>query len=239
MSGSRQEEGVWNSGQSIEIETPMVVRADLHVHTNVSRDGIMSPTELEAVAIRRGLTCLAITDHNSISGAKQMLAESSLQIIVGEEIRSTAGEITGLFLEEMIPSDLTPLEVVRRIKEQGGLVYVPHPFDRLRGSVLRASALEQILPMVDIVEAYNSRNVLPQDNTRALMFASEHGLLVAGGSDAHIPYEVGRTVVEMPAFRGPDEFLSSLRVANIIGRRSPSPVHLVTTWAKLWRRLRR
>lgn len=224
---------------TVEIRAPVRVRADLHVHTRHSRDGAMSPSQLLAIANRRGLTCLAVTDHNTISGARELLGNDLVQIIVGEEIRTSAGEITGLFLQELVPRDLSPVETVRRIKDQGGLVYVPHPFDRLRGSVLRRKALEEILPYVDIIEAYNSRNTLPQDSARALQFARQHHLIVGGGSDAHIPYEVGRTVVEMPAFDGPREFLRSLEVATIMSRQSFFTVHLASSWMKFWRRLRR
>lgn len=224
---------------AVNIAAPVRVRADLHVHTRYSSDGAMSPSELLAVAHRRGLTCLAVTDHNTISGARELLGNGLLQIIVGEEIRTSAGEITGLFLQEPVPKDLSPVETVKLIKAQGGLVYIPHPFDRLRGSVLRRKALEEVLPFVDIIEAYNSRNTLPQDSARALAFARHHNLIVGGGSDAHIPYEVGRTVVEMPAFDGPEEFLRSLEVATIISRQSPFAVHFASGWVKFWRRLRR
>ena len=222
-----------------EVVTSVRVRADLHVHTRYSSDGAMSPSQLAAIARRRGLTCLAVTDHNSLAGALELVGDESLQIIVGEEIRTTEGEITGLFLQEAVPKGLTAGETVLRIREQGGLVYLPHPFDRLRGSVLLPRAVQEILPYVDIVEVYNSRNVLPQDNARALVFAREHNLVAAGGSDAHIPYEVGRTVVEMPAFSGPQEFLCALKEGTIISRRSPTVVHLASGWARFWRGLRR
>jgi predicted metal-dependent phosphoesterase TrpH len=219
-----------------EVGGPAAVRADLHVHTSYSKDGAMTPARLVAAALRKGLTCLAVTDHNSLAGGLELAGHQPLQIIVGEEVRSVAGEITGLFLQEAIPKGLAPLEVVKLIKEQGGLVYIPHPFDRFRGSVLRPTALREILPYIDIIEAYNSRNLLAVDNARALRFAIEHNLAVGGGSDAHVSYEVGRTVVEMAAFSGPQEFLANLRAATVLSRRSPAVVHFASTWNKFWRR---
>lgn len=239
MEDTRRRDDLNRAGVRTEVGTLQRVRADLHVHTRFSGDGVMSVSQLVTIALRRGLTCLAITDHNAVDGALEALDSGALQIIVGEEVRTAEGEITGLFLKEAVPGGLTALETVQRIKEQGGLVYVPHPFDRLRGSVLLPRALQEVLPYVDIIEVYNSRNILPQDNSRALVFAREHGLAPAGGSDAHIPYEVGRTVVEMPAFHGPQEFLHSLREGAIIGRRSPAAVHVASGWAKLWRGFRR
>ena len=215
-----------------------LIRADLHLHTNRSSDGGIAPERLVEIARRRGLDCIAVTDHNTIEAAQELVNETSLRVIVGEEVKSDAGEIIGYFLQEPIPKGLPPLEVVRRIKEQGGLVCVPHPFDRLRQSVLRRSALREILPYVDIIEGFNSRCVIPQDNGRARHFAAEHGLACSAGSDAHIGYEVGRGIVEMAPFEGPEEFLQSLRHATIRGRLSVALVHFASTWNK-WRRPRR
>ena len=217
------------------------MRADLHVHTHFSRD---CPMRLEAIlrtAVERRLSCLAITDHNTIRGAietqKMVMQEAvPLRIIVGEEIRTVEGEIIGLFLREEIPRRLSAEETIRRIKDQGGLVYVPHPFDRVRRSRLRGETLLRLAPQVDIVEVFNSRVTFPRDNALAEEFAAHFGLARGGGSDAHVPYEIGRTVVEIAQFETPSEFKNALANGKIVARLSNPLVHFVTTFTKLRRK---
>ncbi len=237
-----------------------MIRADLHGHTYYSPDAITAPEDYVAACLRRGINCVAITDHNSIQGALavQKLAHldtrparasgvptksqiswgapsgPSLTVIIGEEIRSREGEIIGFFLTEEVPGGLTPEETVERIAVQGGLVAIPHPFDQ-RG--LRAQALARILPRVDIIEGFNARVLLGKQNERALAFAHEHGLPASAGSDAHSPKEVGAAYVEMAEFSGPQEFLHALRRGRIVGRRSNPLVHLISTRAKVRRSL--
>src|SRR5439155_12841763 len=135
-------------------------RVDFHSHTGHSSDSLLPAARLLAAAARRRLAAIAITDHNSLGGALQAraLAErdpegfGGLAVIAGEEVKTSEGEITGLFLREPIPRGLTPEETIRRIKDQGGLVLVPHPFDRLRGSRLQARALERVAHLLDAVE---------------------------------------------------------------------------------------
>lgn len=220
-----------------------MVRVDLHAHTHFSGDCGLLPAAILRAADARGLSRLAITDHNSIRGGLEMHAIAPERIIVGEEIKTRAGEIIGLFLQEEIPRRLTPMETVKRIKDQGGLVYIPHPFDRLRASRLRREALVEIAHHVDIVEVFNSRVTFPRDNRLAEEYALRFGLARGGGSDAHIAYEIGRTYVEMPDFKTPDEFMRALAEGTIRGRLSIPAVHVVTTLRnlrrKLLRRLRR
>ena len=151
---------------------------------------------------------------------------------------SSEGEITGLFLKETIPRGLSPAETARRIKEQGGLVSIPHPFDRFRREVISRSALYEVLPYADIVEAFNSRNNLSADDRKAQEFANEHGLLTSGVSDAHTLIELGRTYVLMPEFDGtPDGFKQALAQGTIVGRRMSPLIHVLTTLTKLKKRL--
>jgi predicted metal-dependent phosphoesterase TrpH len=130
------------------------------------------------------------------------------------------------------------VETARRIKDQGGLVSIPHPFDRFRSHVISRSALEELLPHTDIVEAFNSRNSLPADDRKAGAFAAEHGLLTSGVTDAHTAMELGRTYVEMPEFDGtPEGFMEALAKGTIVCRRMNPMIHLVTTFTKLKKRL--
>jgi hypothetical protein len=214
-----------------------LLKADLHTHTCFSPDGLTSPEKYVQTCLKRGISCVAVTDHNDIAGALAVQKLASFRVIIGEEIESSEGEIIGLFLQEGVPAGLSPEETVRRIKEQGGLVCVPHPFDRFRGEHLTEAALMRILPQVDIIEALNARTTLRRDNDQAARFAREHGLAMSAGSDAHLARELGRAWVEMPDFEGPREFLQALRQGRIVGRLSSPLVHLFSRWAWLRRRL--
>ena len=217
-----------------------MLKVDLHMHTHFSPDSDVPPERLVARCEEVGLNCIAVTDHNTVDGALAVREIAPFTVIVAEEVASSEGEITGLFIQETIPVGLSPLETVQRIKDQGGLVSVPHPFDRFRGHVISRAALEEILPYIDIVEAFNSRNSLPGDNRKAERFAREHGLVVSAVSDAHTTYELGRTYMEMREFDGsPEDFKLALADAKIYGKPVTPLVHVATTLTKLRRRLRR
>jgi predicted metal-dependent phosphoesterase TrpH len=209
------------------------INVDLHIHSSYSRDSLTSLEEIIATAQQRGLGALAILDHNTIAGGLALREIAPFPVIVGEEVMTTAGEIAGLFLSKEIPKGLSPQETVARIHEQGGLVYVPHPFDSLRKSRLEKSALMAILDEVDILEVLNARVVRPADNERARLFAEAHGLPGAAGSDAHAPVEIASAYVEMAPFEGSDSFLRSLAQGSPRGSESPAHVHLFSTWAKI------
>jgi len=212
------------------------IRVDLHVHTCYSRDSLTSLEEVIAASLRRGLGALAITDHNTISGALALQRIAPFPVIVGEEVDTTEGEISGLFLQQVIPQGLTPAQTAARIKEQGGLIYIPHPFDCLRSSRLRESALRSILDEVDVLEVLNARVIWPADNARARRFAQAHRLPGGAGSDAHTLFEIGQAYVEMEPFTDRDSFLRSLAGGRVCGGLSWPHVHLFSTWAKMRKR---
>src|SRR5579883_3364798 len=135
------------------------VRADLHSHTHFSRDGWTTPEQYVQRAIERGITVAAISDHNNLDGAWAVRAIAPFKVIVSEEIRSTEGEIIGYFLHDPVPRGLTPEETVRAIREQGGIVGIPHPFDRWRSSAISLGALNRIIADVDVIEVFNARNM--------------------------------------------------------------------------------
>ncbi len=214
------------------------MRLDLHVHTWRSPDSRSTYDDIVARAVDHGLDGLAITDHNTIAGALDMVGRAPFRIIVGEEIRTPEGEIIGLFLQEEIPRGLPLEETVARVKTQGGLVAVPHPFDRIRrGSALGEAALRRVLDQVDIIEGFNARSLVPGDNERAQAIAEENGLPCSAGSDAHAPYEIGATYVNVADWHTPAEFLQNLRTAQITGQLSSPFVRVSSTWAKLLERL--
>ena len=183
-------------------------------------------------AVKRGIDCAAVSDHNNIVGAREVAKIAPFKVIIAEEIKSSEGQIIGLFLNEGIPKGLTPEDTVRAIRAQGGLVCVPHPFDRLRGSVLKTAALLRIVHEVDIVEVFNARTTLQADNRRAEDFAREHGKLRSAGSDAHWAPEIGTTWVAMPDFDGPEQFLAALRAGKVHGQVANPAVHILSALAK-------
>lgn len=209
-----------------------MLKVDLHLHTRYSADGFILPEGLIARCLEVGLDAIAVTDHNTIEGALATKAKAPFPVIIGEEVLSAQGEIIGLFLEKPVPKGLPVLETVARIREQGGLVVIPHPFDRLWRHRLLRKSLESILPQIDILEVFNARTVFPSDCARARRFAEEHGLPMGAGSDAHLLRELGYTYVEMPPFDGPKEFMAALKQSRVVGRPSGLWVHIPTTLGK-------
>jgi predicted metal-dependent phosphoesterase TrpH len=216
-----------------------VLKADLHVHTWRSSDSTSAPDKIVQRCLDIGIDCIAVTDHHTIAGALEVKQIAPFKVIVGEEMLTTRGEIMGLFLSEEIPSRLTPIETVARIKAQGGLVCVPHPFDRFRPhSRLRRDVLEALVPDIDLVEVFNSRTYLLSDSARALEFARGHGLPGIAGSDAHVVSEIGRSCVELPDFNDAEQFRLALGQATIVGRKTAILTHFYNVWNRLIKPLR-
>ncbi len=167
---------------------------DLHCHTNASFDCLSDPVKATLAAARRGITHLAITDHDRIDGALRARdgAPDGLTVIVGEEVKTAAGDLICLFLQAPIPPGLPPADTIALVREQGGLVGIPHPFDRHRSSMANhAEGLEGLAGLVDWVETYNARVVFREGNERAQAFALRTGLHGVAVSDAHSLLEVG------------------------------------------------
>ncbi|MBI2165860.1 MAG: PHP domain-containing protein [Chloroflexi bacterium] len=211
-----------------------MLRVDLHIHTSFSPDSLIGLQGLVRRCLETGLTCIAVTDHNTIQGALALSRTAPFKVIVGEEIKTSGGELVGLFLKEEVPRGLTPLETIRRVKEQGGLVSIPHPFDVLRRSVIRRDALEEVLPLIDIIEVFNARNIFRASNSRAMQLAEVRGLVKAAVSDAHSTRELGRTYMEMPDLEiDPALFKAALAEARLVTRPSGALAHFLSTYAKL------
>ena len=218
----------------------MTIKVDLHVHTSHSLCARLSPRQIEKAALRLGLGAVAITDHNTMAGAREMQAAvQSLKIICSEEIRTSQGEIIGYFLSEEIPPGLTPQETVARIRAQGGLVAVPHPFDLLRSSRLEKPAIEALVGSIDMIEIFNARNMFIQEDRDLLNRMLAAGAVPIAASDAHLPIEIGRACMVMEDFSTPQEFLDHLHSARIVARKSPLWVHLVTKVMRKYRKLHR
>jgi predicted metal-dependent phosphoesterase TrpH len=195
------------------------VRVDCHVHTVHSGDAVTTLDQLCERVERERIDVVCLTDHHTLAGAREALrCEIGARVIVGEEIRTHHGEVIGLFLTERIPYVLPLAEVARRIREQQGVVYAPHPFDPLRAS-LGAAGLAMLHQhgALDVVEVCNAKIRSAEHNEQAQRFASVHHLPGAAGSDAHDPVGIGAAYVEMPEFDGPRDFLAKLAEARVWG----------------------
>jgi predicted metal-dependent phosphoesterase TrpH/glycosyltransferase involved in cell wall biosynthesis len=201
-------------------DRPWIV-ADLHMHTSWSHDCSIDPAELVDHAEAEGLGAIAVTDHNVFGGALETVDEArgrELIVIPGEEVKTdNQGEVIGLFLEREIPRGLSFADTITAIREQGGLVYVPHPFDRLH-SIPDPRTLHRHLADIDVFEVYNARLLFEAYNDEALRFARKYNLTMGAGSDAHVLQGVGTGALRMRAFGDPEEFLISLRTAEILRR---------------------
>lgn len=188
----------------------------------------MTADEIVARCLTKGISCIAVTDHGTIEGGLQVQKKAPFTVIVGEEVRTTEGEIMGLFLKETVPDSLPLVESALRIKEQGGIVGVPHPFDPFRGLKKSSRNLESILSYLDLLEVFNSRSLIFDGSDKARRFCHEHNLPASAGSDAHTSGEIGASYVEMEDFSSPASFLTSLSKGQIKGKRSNPLVHLLT-----------
>ncbi len=216
-----------------------MIRADFHIHTEYSPDSVLTVRALLRRCEQAGLGLIAVTDHNSIEGGLRAREAARIPVIVGEEITTSQGELTGLFLTDVVPRGLTATETVRRIRDQGGLVSIPHPFDVFRSNVITPDALAEVIGLADLVEGFNARNTLSSANTRAKRLASESGLPVTAVTDAHAALEVGRTYteVEIEGQVSPQGLLIALASARLIERPITPLIHLLTTATKLRKRL--
>ena len=199
-----------------------LVKTVIHAHTNYSFDSNTSPADLIQTARRQGVDCVAITDHDEIAGALEARALGGLEVIVGEEISSTAGHLIGLFLQEFVPPGLSAQETAERIRAQGGLVLAPHPRAYLCDNSLSPAAVERLLPWLDAVEVCNAQNPLLWEEWWARRFARRHGLTPYAGSDSHVRGYLAAAYQLMPAFDSPRGFLAALRQAELhVGRFGP------------------
>jgi predicted metal-dependent phosphoesterase TrpH len=218
--------------------------ADLHTHSRASFDSLASSASLIRTAARRGLTHLAITDHDRIDGAqaaREVAADIApeLTVIVGEEVRTADGDLICLFVEEAIPPGLPAAVTIARARAQGGLVGVPHPFDRFRGSLLRGAGLERLAGEVDWIETHNARIALGKGNQLAAEFAHEHRLPGIAVSDAHSSFEVGVAYTVLDGdLSTADGLRAALATAEIVTGRASMYVRLLTPLAKVVQRAR-
>lgn len=205
-------------------------RVDFHVHTIYSKDSLTDIDTLLTTCRRKRIDRLVITDHNSIAGGRAAYALDPQRIIIGEEIQTSAGELLGIFVQEWIPPDLTPMATIQLLRAQGAFISVSHPFDRLRGGAWQLNDLLKIVDQVDAIEIFNARCLLPGYNHQAQIFAQQHALAGTVGSDAHAPFEIGRATLWMEHFNNPEQLKVSIRNAQANTRLSGPWVHFASRY---------
>ncbi|MBN2386844.1 MAG: PHP domain-containing protein [Anaerolineales bacterium] len=210
-----------------------LLRVDFHCHTHASRDSLTSPGDLVAAARRHGLDRVVVTDHNTIAGARLAQEIDPELVIVGEEIMTTRGEILAAFVAEEIPRGLSPRETLTRLRDQGAFISVSHPFDSMRNGSWSLEDLLEIAALVDAIEVFNSRCMEQNANHLAEQFSCQRGLAGTAGSDAHTAFELGRAVLVVPPFEGPDGLREVIGKGQVEGRLSGWWVHFFSFYARI------
>ena len=216
-----------------------MLKADLHIHTEYSIDSSNSLDGVINRCLELGINCVAVCDHGTAEGAIKLKAIAPFMVIVAEEVLTPDGEIMGMFLRETIPSGISVAETISQIRTQGGLVCIPHPFDRFRPSAIKGRVMAEIADQIDIIEVFNARTLPYQNMNRPKNFAREHNLPQSAGSDAHTLSEVGNAYVEMPEFNGRDDFIKSLAQGGICGKRTSPLIHFVSLGNRIKKKLRK
>lgn len=212
------------------------VKVDLHVHSFDSADCNIKPKDIEKVLSEKKLDIMAVTDHNIIRTAFSLQEQWGDRIIVGEEIMTQEGEVIGLFLKKEIKKGFDIIKTVDMIKEQNGIVLIPHPFDLLRSGV--GDSVQKVIKFVDIIEVFNGRTVVDKFNNKALEFSIKNKIFGVSCSDAHVVGEIGRNYVEIKPFLGRFELLKSLECPNLklIKKRTTLGYRAQTTLYKIKKR---
>jgi predicted metal-dependent phosphoesterase TrpH len=227
--------------------TPPVAKAfaDFHIHTRFSRDSILTEERFIQVAIERGLTHVAITNHNNVEGAiavRDKVAElglaDRLTVILGEEVSTRDGEVVGIFLTKTIPRGLSANETADEIHRQGGLVSVPHPFDPFRGSHIKEGPLRNLADVgkIDMLEVFNCRVTLQRHNQEAAELAARYGIPGIAASDSHSSFEVAMAFNALPPFASAEELKAVLPENDWHASRSSVFIHATTRWA-VWKNM--
>jgi len=213
------------------------MRVDMHLHTARSFDCLSDPERVLAAADARNIDVICVTDHNEIDAALELKARYPERIIVGEEVKTAEGvDVIGLFIEERIPKGTPARLTCDLIHEQGGIVYMPHPYAGGKGG--NGRLLDELGRTIDAVEGFNGRIHKPELNRRAVEWAQSHDLPMGAGSDAHTLKEVGRVYVELPRCRlEPAAFLAALRNGSLHGSSASHLVHIASTYAKLHKKV--
>jgi hypothetical protein len=208
---------------------------EFHSHTVYSKDSLTTPKQFLSTCKRKHLDRVVITDHNTIQGALICRDLDPERVIVGEEIMTQSGELLAVFVQEEVPPGLPAVEAIARLRQQHAFISVSHPFDPYRSGHWKLPELLQITLLVDAIETFNARCILPDSNLQAQEFAWQHNLLGTAGSDAHAPFELGRACLRMPWFDDRQSLRQALQQAQPVVKLSPAWVHLFSRYA-VWRK---
>lgn len=212
---------------------------EFHSHTIFSKDSLVKPADLLAACRRKGIDRIVITDHNTIRGALVAQALDPTRVILGEEIMTTKGELLAAFVSEEIPAGLSPQETIAQLRAQAAFISVSHPFDTTRAGAWQTSDLLDILPLIDAIEAFNSRCIQSSFNQHALAFAQQHHLLQTVGSDAHTLRELGRATQALSDFHDANSLKIALASATYHTQYSSPFIHLSSRFAVWYKQLSR
>lgn len=214
-----------------------MIRVEFHCHTIKSKDSLTTLADLLEACNRKNIDRIVITDHNTIAGALLARDLAPERVIIGEEIMTQDGEILAAFVQEEIPPSLSPMEVITRLREQNAFISISHPFDKLREGHWKLESLLDIMPHVDAIEIFNSRNMWPSGNKQAKEFAKKHRLLGTVGSDAHTAYEIGKSTILLQEFKDANSLKSALLNARYETKHSGFWIHFTSryaVWKKDW-----
>jgi predicted metal-dependent phosphoesterase TrpH len=214
-----------------------VITADLHCHTIYSKDSLCQINRLLARCRQAGIQRIAITDHNTIRGALVAKAMDPEIVVVGEEIMTLKGELLAYYLQEEVPPGLTPKEAIQRLRQQGAVISVSHPFDHARHGAWQESDLLEIAPLVDALETMNARCLRQLYNQEAQEFAARVNLPGTAGSDAHLVSEAGTAFLLLPDFTNAEELRLALCDAQLKGKLSTPWVHFGSIFARFYKKL--
>jgi len=214
---------------------PNFIRIETHLHSCFSLDSLTTPETILKIALKKKIDRVIITDHNTIAGALIAKKLDPQRVIVGEEIMTTKGELLAFFVTQEVPAMLKPIDAIHRLREQGAFISVSHPFDKLRKGAWELEDLCEIVPHVDAIETFNSRCMFPRYNHAARTFAKIHNLLSTVGSDAHTPFEIGRSTMLLPEFQNSAQFKKAITQARNKVRLSTPFVHFYSRYA-VWRK---
>lgn len=216
-----------------------MLTVEFHCHTCFSKDSLVQPTDLVNACRRKGIDRVIVTDHNEIAGALEAQQMDPSRVIVGEEIMTTQGEILAAYVQERLPPGLSPREAIASLRSQGAFISISHPFDISRAGSWQTKDLLAILPLVDAIEIFNARCLVPGANHQALEFARLHNLQGTVGSDAHTLRELGRAVLLLPDFHNADSLRAVLPQAERQTRLSSPLIHFTSRFAVWYKKLQR
>ena len=211
------------------------MKIDLHVHTNYSYDSSLTLEQIIEKVKSKKLDIVAVTDHNEIKGALELQKIAPFKIIVGQEIDTDSGHILGYFLKEKIKSGQTPEKTIEEIHKQGGLVAVPHPFDKLRHGQIKKQALLRILDKIDFIEVYNARTLWPGTQRKTEKFVKKNNLIKIAGSDAHSIWELGHSMVEIKDFSDALDFKEKIKKAKFIKGHNTIWAYFLSAWTIVYK----